>query len=155
MITDDQIRIVRALRDGLPLSAEPFGEIAEKAEVSEQELLEQLRAWKDNGTIRRFGAILRHHRAGFTVNAMAVWNVQDERIEEFGRVASSPCCVSHCYERERFPTFRFNIYTMIHGESAAEVEATAKEISDKTGVTDYQLLYTTTEFKKSNPVYFP
>lgn len=153
-MTESQTRIIRALQDGLPLSEEPFSEIARNAGVSEAELLAQLQAWKSDGTIRRFGAILHHQLAGFSVNAMGVWNVPDAQIENFGRTASEFAAVSHCYQRPRFSGFEYNLYTMIHGRSKKECEEIAQGISEKTGITDYMLLYTTAEFKKSSPVYF-
>jgi len=153
-MTETQIRIVKALQDGLPLSEDPFGEIARRAEVSQDELLAQIRAWQDDGTIRRFGAILRHHRAGYSANAMVVWNVPDDQVEEFGRIAAASKAVSHCYQRPRFAGFEYNLYTMVHGASKEDCESAARKISEQTGTADYALLYTTAEFKKSSPVYF-
>jgi DNA-binding Lrp family transcriptional regulator len=149
-----QRSIVRAFRAGLPVSEEPFRAIADEAGLSVDELLAQLEAWKTDGTIRRFGAILRHRQAGYSVNAMGAWNVPDDRAEEFGLVAAEMTSVSHCYQRPRFEGFPYNIYTMIHGRSRQECEAAAQEISRRTGIADYDLLYTTAEFKKSTPVYF-
>ncbi len=154
-MTDLQIAIVRALDDGLSVSEEPFREVADRAGVSVEDLLVQIEAWKKDGTIRRFGAILRHQRAGYSVNAMAVWNVPDDKTEDFGRVAAAISCVSHCYQRPRFEGFDYNLYTMIHGASREDCESTARRISEQTGVVGYKLLYTTAEFKKSSAVYFP
>ena len=153
-MTDTQIKIVKALQDGLPLCEEPFREMAEKIGVSQEELLSQLQAWKAEGVIRRLGAILRHHRAGYSVNAMAVWSVPNDRIESFGCKAAGFRNVSHCYQRPKFDDFNYNLYTMIHGKSREDCEAAALEISEATGIDDYRLLYTTNEFKKSSPVYF-
>ncbi len=88
------------------------------------------------------------------MNAMGAWDVPDDRTEQFGRLAASSKSVSHCYQRPRFNAFPYNLYTMIHGKSREECEAVARAISDETGITGYELLYTTTEFKKSSPVYF-
>lgn len=153
-MTEIQIRIIRALQEGLPLCEEPFAEIARRAGISQDDLLTQLQAWKDDGTIRRFGAILRHHQAGYSANAMGVWNVPDAQVESFGQTAASFKSVSHCYQRPRFGSFGYNLYTMIHGRSKEECEAAARKISEETGITEYKLLYTTAEFKKSSPVYF-
>lgn len=151
---DAQIRIVKALRNGIQIVEEPFAEVAKEAGVTEDELLAQLRSWKADGTIRRFGAILRHQRAGFDVNAMTVWNVPDDQVDTFGQMAAEFQAVSHCYERPKFDDFPYNLYTMIHGKSRGECELTAKEISAKSGITQYEMLYTTTEFKKTGPIYF-
>ena len=153
-MTDTRKRIVRVLQNGLPVTQEPFGEIAREVGISQDELLSQLRAWKSDGTIRRLGAILRHHRAGYSTNAMAVWDVPDAQIEAFGATASGFNCISHCYQRPRFDEFRYNLYTMIHGRSRDECESAARKLSERTGISDYALLYTTAEYKKSSPVYF-
>lgn len=152
-MTKTQISIINALQNGLPLTEEPFQDVAREAGVSQNQLLDQIDAWKTNGTLRRFGAILRHHRAGYSANAMGVWNVPNDRAEAFGRAAARFINVTHCYQRPRLPGYDFNLYTMIHGASADECENTALEISNQTGITDYALLYTVAEFKKSSPVY--
>ncbi|MCX8053379.1 MAG: Lrp/AsnC family transcriptional regulator [Armatimonadetes bacterium] len=154
-MTDRQIAIVRALQDGLPLSEDPFAEVADRAGVPVEELLAQIETWKNDGTIRRFGAILVHQRAGYPVNAMGVWNVPEDRIEDVGRAAAEDPSVSHCYQRPRFEGFDYNLYTMIHGSSREDCENIARRISERTGITDYRLLYTTAEYKKSGAVYFP
>ncbi len=153
-MTDTQIAIIRALQDGLPLSEEPFGQAARQVGIPLEDLLAQLRAWIDDGTIRRFGCVLRHHRAGYSANAMVVWNVPDDSVDSFGKVASSLPRVSHCYQRPRLEGFSYNLYTMIHGRAKQDCEAVAREISTRTGISDYALLYTNSEFKKSSPAYF-
>lgn len=155
MMTDTQIRIIRAIQGGIGLSQEPFGEIAERAGVSLEELLAQLRQWRADGTIRRFGAILKHHNAGYEANAMVAWDVPEETIESFAKAAGSFRSVSHCYQRPKFDGFDYNLYTMIHGKRKEDCEAAARAIAEKTGIPSYKMLYTTAEFKKSSPVYFP
>lgn len=154
MMNETQIRIIRAIQGGLSLTEEPFDEIAEKAGVSVEELLAQLREWQADGTIRRFGAILKHHNAGYDANAMVAWNVPEDGVEAFAEVATSLRSVSHCYERPRFEGFGYNLYTMIHGKCKEDCEEAARGIAEETGVRDYRMLYTTAEFKKSSPVYF-
>ncbi|MDI6828012.1 MAG: Lrp/AsnC family transcriptional regulator [Armatimonadota bacterium] len=153
-MNETQKKIVRAFENGLPVLKEPFKAMAESIGITEEELILQLRAWKADGTIRRFGALVRHHQAGFQTNAMGVWNVPDTQIENFANVAVQFHEVSHCYQRPRFQGFPFNIYTMIHGREKKDCENVAQAISMKTGVEDYLLLYTTAEFKKSSPLFF-
>jgi len=150
---ETQRRIVRAIQAGLPLTERPFDAIADEVGISVDDLLAQLAAWKADGTIRRLGAFLRHRQAGYSVNAMGAWNVPDDRVESFGRTASGMRSVSHCYQRPRFEGFPYNLYTMIHGRSREECEQTARTISQETGITEYELLYTTAEYKKSSPEY--
>jgi len=153
-MTETQKRLIRVLQHGIPLSVEPFRDIAQQVGTSEDDVLEQLRAWKSDGTIRRFGAILRHHKAGYTANAMVVWDVPDELAATFGETAAQRASVSHCYQRPRFEGFSYNLYTMIHGRSRKECEETVRAISRATAIDSYRVLYTTAEFKKSSPAYF-
>ena len=153
-MTDTQIGIIRALQGGLSLSDEPFEEIARNAGVSLEDLLNQLREWQSDGTIRRFGVILRHHRAGYDANTMVAWDVPDDQIESFSEAAVSFRNVSHCYQRPRFAGFRYNLYTMIHGKSRDDCEAVARSIEGRSGIHIYAVLNTTAEYKKSSPIYY-
>lgn len=153
-MTDAQIALIRALQDGLPLTEEPFDEIARRAGVPLDFVLNQIEEWKQDGTIRRFGAVLNHHRAGFEANAMVVWNVPEDKVDLFGSIVARVSSVSHCYERPRFEGFNYNIYTMVHARTRDECLAIIKEISELTGISDYRPLYTIAELKKTSPVYF-
>lgn len=154
MMDDAEIRMIRRLQFGLPLTPEPFADLADELSVSEETLLGFIRAWQANGVIRRFGAVLGHSAAGFRANAMGVWNVPDDRVDEFGRLASSRDSISHCYRRPVFEGFPFNVYTMIHGRSREECEEVARTLSQETGISHYELLFTTAEYKKTAPMYF-
>ena len=47
-MTDTQIMIIKALQDGLPLSEEPFREIARKIGIPQEELLAQVQTILDS-----------------------------------------------------------------------------------------------------------
>ena len=46
------------------------------------------------------------------------------------------------------------LYAIIHGKTRAEVEDTVEKFVTETNVVDYQILYSTKEFKKSSLKYF-
>jgi len=148
------IRLIKMLQEGIPVTERPFEEIARRVTLSEEDVIRRINEWKANGTIRRFGAMIRHRLAGYSANAMVVWNVPEEQIEGFGTKAIEFPAVSHCYQRPQFPGFPYNIYTMIHGKSREECEFVARSISEATGVVEYKILYTNAEYKKTSPVYF-
>lgn len=148
------IQLVKVLEEGIPLTERPFEEIARRVALSEEEVIRRINEWKANGTIRRFGAMVKHHRAGYLGNAMVVWNVPDEQVEGFAAKATEFSAVTHCYQRPRFSGFPYNIYTMIHGKSREECEFFARSISEATGILAYKILYTTIEYKKTSPMYF-
>ena len=84
------------------------------------------------GVIRKFGAILRHQRAGITRNAMVIWAVPPDRTEEAGGVFASFREITHCYERR--PPFegRYNLFTMIH-TAEGQPGRTIARISSRVG----------------------
>ncbi len=147
-------RILRALQDDLPLVEDPFAQIARKCGTDEQEVLRVVERYRSLGVIRRFGASLRHHQAGFAVNGMSVWRVPTERMEEVGNIMAAFAQVSHCYERPSFPGFDYNLFAMIHGRSREEVEGVVADIARATGIKDYEVLYTVSELNKTTMKYF-
>jgi DNA-binding Lrp family transcriptional regulator len=154
-IKDIDKDIMRCLQDSIPGSMRPYADIAEKVGLAEDEVIEKIRFFKEKGWIRRYGATLRHQKAGFTANGMGVWPVPDEsKREELGTIMAEFREVSHCYERPSFDDWPYHLFTMMHGESREEVEEIAKRISEKVGIKDYFVLFSAREFKKSSMRYF-
>lgn len=147
--------LVRQLQEDLPLTDRPYAELGERAGMSEDAVIETISRWKVDGTIRRLGVILRHHKAGITINAMGVWRVPEAHVEEIGRTMADFSEVSHCYQRPSSEEWSYNLYTMIHARTEQECEEIATMLSEATGMQDYELLYTKRELKKSSMRYFP
>lgn len=132
----------------------PYDGLAEELGLPRSALLERLQGYLDRGAMRRFGAILRHQRAGYVANGMAVWDVPDEAVEDAGAVVSARPEVTHCYERPRFPGWPYNLYAMIHGREAGQVRRLAEALAQRTGAKDSRTLFSVREFKKTSMVYF-
>ncbi len=149
-----EIALIRALNGPLPLEAHPFAHAAQAAGIPEDQVLERVRAWKEDGTIRRFGARVNHRRLGFAANGMSVWAVEESRVEDTGRIMSEQPEVSHCYVRPTSASWPYNLYAMIHGKSEDEVRDVARRIAEHTGLPNFRVLFSSKEFKKSAPRYF-
>ncbi|HVI41268.1 MAG TPA: hypothetical protein VM577_11445 [Anaerovoracaceae bacterium] len=154
MLSTIDINIIKKLQEDLPLVPEPYKMIAEDLGITESDLLNKIREFKDSKIIRRFGATLNHLKIGFHANAMVVWNVPVDRIEEVSRIMISFPQVSHCYERATPSGWPYNVFTMIHGQSKLECDKVVSEISDLIHVDKYNILYSTDELKKSSMKYF-
>ena len=150
MFTEQDKTLIRALQEDLSLVERPFEDIGARIGMREEEVIQKIRAWQADGTIRRFGAVLRHRRLGIEANAMVVWEVDPDRTEEVGRIMASFPEVTHCYERPRFPDWPFTLFTMVHGRTPEECERVAKRISERAGVGTYRLIYSTREWKKTD-----
>jgi DNA-binding Lrp family transcriptional regulator len=104
-------RIVRATQAGLPLAAEPYRTIAASLGIEQSEVLSRLEAMLADGRIRRIGAVPNHCALGYTANAMSVWDVADEAVDELGAQVGALACVTHCYRRpRRLPEWRYNLF---------------------------------------------
>jgi siroheme decarboxylase len=159
VLTDDEKALVRLLQDDLETVEAPFETVAARLrelgiDADEAWVLERTQEWVDTRVIRRFGAAIKHHKTGFSANAMGAWVVPEERVEEVGAIMASFREVSHCYERPTTPTWPNNLYTMIHGRSREECVDVAARIREATGLPEPRLLYSTREFKKTSMRYF-
>ncbi len=152
----EDIQLIRALQDEkIYLELDPFQRVADMLGQTPDDVLRRIEALKEAGVIRRFGAAMTPHNAGFTSNAMVVWEVAPERENEAAEIAAAHPRVSHCYLRDGFEGFPYSLYTMTHANSPEDLDSILQEISDQTGVTKYRVLKSVREFKKSSPVYFP
>ncbi len=148
------VEIIREVQENLPLVPEPFTPMAGRLGLDLDEFFARLDRLKAIGHFRRMAAVLYHRKAGFKANAMAVWKVPEERIDELGPVFGSFRSVSHCYQRPTYPDWPYSVFSMIHGRSVEECQEVIDAISATTGITEYATLYSSTEFKKTRLRYF-
>ena len=153
-IDDMDKKIIGLIQGDIPLELRPFALMAEKIGIEEDIFIDRIKALIDKGVIRRFGATLYHQEAGFSSNAMVAWLVPDEKIKATGRAMAEFREVTHCYQRRPQREWRYNLYTMIHGDNRDECYAIARRISESTGTGEYTLLFSDKEFKKTSMEYF-
>ena len=154
MLTELEKQIIAMIQGDIPVTERPYRELADKLGITEELFIETLRGLDERGIIRRYGATLRHQKSGFTANAMVAWKAPEERSGEVGEKMASFKEVSHCYRRNPAPTWPYNLYTMVHATSEEECRECARRISEATGVTEYSLLFSRRELKKTSMKYF-
>ncbi len=151
-------RLIAEIQGGLPLTSRPFATIGERIGLSEQEVLERISAMQEADIIKRMGVVVRHHELGYTANAMVVWDVPDERVEEIGRTLGAQECVTLCYQRpRRLPDWPYNLFCMIHGRARDTVlrSIEAASASAELGDCDRAVLFSTRAFKQRGARYAP
>jgi DNA-binding Lrp family transcriptional regulator len=84
---------------------------------------------------------------------MVAWQVDQERVEQMGTTLAGFKEVSHAYERRTAENWPYNMYTMVHGADAEQVEQTVQRMSEACGVRAYRILTTKRELKKVPPTY--
>ena len=153
--TEEERKVLGIVQANLPDGLSPYADIARQAGVSEDDVLSLLRSMKADGRIRRFGASLKHQRAGFTHNAMVAWKVAAHEVDAAGAKAAEHSLISHCYYRPSpAADWPYELYTMIHGRRPDEYKEVIAEVAAATGLTDYAVLESIKELKKISMLYF-
>lgn len=149
-------RLVMALQEGLPFFIRPFQVLAQRVGCDEIEVLERIRRWCDEGIIKRFGVVVRHHELGYKANAMLVHDVPDGEVERVGNALAQAADVTLCYRRPRvLPDWPYNLFCMIHGQARAEVEARIAALRAEIGLQacPHEILFSLTRFKQTGARY--
>ena len=155
MLTELEKRIIASIQGNIAVTQHPYFEIAEKLGIPEETLLERLKDLCGRGVIRRFGATIYHQKSGFEANAMVAWKVDEDRVDDAGEKMASFKEVSHCYRRNPTGDWPYNLYTMIHAKDEESCREIARNISIKTLINNYTLLFSRRELKKTSMNYFP
>jgi len=153
-VSEEDKAAIRALQEDVPLTPRPFDLWGRQVGLSAEELLERAEDLRRRKIMRRFSAVLYHRKAGFKANAMGVWRVPEERVEEVGQVFAQYQAVSHCYQRPTYPDWPYSLFSMVHGRTVEECEAVLDAMAEETGLTDRLSLYSTREYKKTRVRYF-
>src|SRR4051812_23926606 len=77
---------ITVVQEDLPVVERPFAAYAQMIgdDVTEDDVLAALRAFKERKLMRRFAAVMNHRSAGFKANAMGVWAVPDDKLASIG-----------------------------------------------------------------------
>lgn len=153
-LTPLEMAVIRVVQEDLPVVERPFAAQAELVGCTEDELLDTLRSFLDRKLMRRFAAVMNHRSAGFKANAMGVWAVPEDRLGEIGPQMAGFAAVSHCYRRPTYEDWPYTVFTMVHGRSARDCEATIEAIRSETGIDEHALLWSVKEYKKTRVKYF-
>ncbi len=151
-------RLLAAIQHGLPLTSRPYAEIGARLGLSEYEVMARLQWLRENGVIRRFGVVVRHHELGYSANAMVVWDVPDGQVAELGRCLAGFDFITLCYRRPRhLPQWRYNLYCMIHGKNREEVLAHLEWMVNHCGLQNltHEVLFSRRRFKQRGAIYAP
>ena len=148
--------LMAVIERGIPLTARPFHSVGRRAGLGEAAVLAQLRAWLADGTLKRFGVVVRHHELGWRANAMCVWDVPDDDADRLGLQLAACDGVNLCYRRRRAGSrWRFNLYCMLHGRDRAEVLQRLRLIRVQCGLVPFphEVLFSTHRYKQRGASY--
>jgi siroheme decarboxylase len=120
-------RLLNEFQHGLPLSPEPFADIARRLDVYQTTVLETLQRLQSEGVISRVGAVFQPNRVGAsTLVAMAVPEPDLQRVAD---IVSSFAEVNHNYEREH----SYNLWFVLVAADDARLREVLEEIEARCG----------------------
>ncbi|WBU40592.1 Lrp/AsnC family transcriptional regulator [Marinobacter alkaliphilus] len=126
--------IINRLQTGLPLTRTPYKDVAEEIGMTEQDLLDHLKALLANGTLTRFGPMFHAGEmgGGLTLAAMRIPEQDFERVtEQVNRFDE----VAHNYRREH----ELNMWFVLATETPEAIADTISQIEDLTGYPVYNM----------------
>ena len=116
-------RILHKLQHDFPLCENPYEAIAERLDISGEELWSEVRRMLDDGVIRRMGASFDSKKLGFSSTLAAV-SVETSLVERAAEVIGAFPEVTHNYLRNDI----FNIWFTMIAVDEARIERVLEEI---------------------------
>lgn len=146
-LTDDEKYVISRLQTDLDCVAQPFDFVCRKG-LAMEDILKILKKLIAKGVIRRIAVIVDHRRLGFSANALFAAKVAGKKIEQTGKKLARLSLTSHCYERETFKGWPYNLLAMIHSRSMVRLQRAVTAFTKSENIISFELLPTVTELKK-------
>lgn len=127
MLSELQKKLLNDFQRCFPLSATPYAEIAQKLNVSENDVLQALQTLSEQNFISRIGAIIPPNQIG--VSTLAAISVPENELEIIAEKVSAFPEVNHNYEREN----ALNLWFVIIANNISHLDNVIEKIEDKTG----------------------
>ena len=120
-------RLLNEFQSGLPLTPNPFADIARQLGVYETTVLESFKRLQTEGVISRIGAVFRPNRVG--ASTLAAMAVPEDKLEAVAAIVSGFDEVNHNYEREH----EFNLWFVVVAADEERLQTSLEEIEAACG----------------------
>lgn len=121
--------LVDALQEGMPVCARPFRTVAERAGLTEEEVVARIRHLLQDGSLSRFGPLFNVEAFGGSY-VLAAMQVPAAELESIVEQLNDYPEVAHNYLREH----RFNVWFVVAAPTPAQAEAVLGHIERRTGL---------------------
>ena len=144
MSRPDQLdkELLNFLQEGLPLESRPFLDIADKLDITEEEVIQRVQQLKSEKIIRRLGGIWDSRKLGFTSTLVAL-KVNPHYLEKVASQVNLYSGVTHNYQREH----SYNLWFTLAAENTQQMNRILNEIGDLEGVENLIKLPAIKQFK--------
>jgi DNA-binding Lrp family transcriptional regulator len=122
-------RLLNEFQQGMPLTPNPYADIARQLGVYETTVLETLRRLQTEGVVSRVGAVFRPNRVG--ASTLAAMSVPQAELEQVAAIVSDFVEVNHNYEREH----RYNLWFVVVAADEDRLQEVLSQIEASSGYT--------------------
>ena len=120
-------RLLNEFQQHLPLSPEPWAEIARRLGVYETTVLETLQRLQTEGVISRVGAVFQPNRVG--ASTLAAMAVAEHELEQVAAIVNGFDAVNHNYQREH----HYNLWFVVAADDEEQLQAVLADIERACG----------------------
>ena len=124
-------KILNILQKDFPLDERPYLVIARELGIAEDDVLSRVQRLRNEGVIRRIGAVFDGAKLG-RVSTLCAARVPQEKAGLFAEVVNAFKGVTHNYRRDH----EYNFWFTASAENEEALAAFIESVKDKTGVTD-------------------
>src|SRR6478609_5908340 len=135
-------RLLNRIQSDFPLVARPYAELGRELGLSEDEVVERMRALKAGRIVRQISAIFDTKSLGYKSSLVAM-RVDPDRISEAARIINEHPGVTHNYERNH----EYNLWFTIAVPPTSDLEAVVQRIHDMAVAETTRVMYTLRLFK--------
>ncbi|HPJ40671.1 MAG TPA: Lrp/AsnC family transcriptional regulator, partial [Spirochaetota bacterium] len=133
--TDIESRVLHRIQRDIPITEDPFLDIAKELTIEEPILRRTIRELKDGGIIRDISAILNIGRLGYD-SSLVAFKVADNNVTRAAEIISGHPGVSHNYLREH----DYNIWFTLAVPGGESLDETAATLQGLCGAEDMLIL---------------
>jgi len=135
-------KLLNLIQEDFPIAAEPFAEVGARLGIGEAEVLRRVARLKEEGIVRRIGAVFDLRKLGFASTLCAA-RVPEEKMDAFVATVNAHPGVTHNYRRDD----DYNVWFTLIAPKEEALEAVLEEIKRETGIGDILSLRAVRTFK--------
>ncbi|MBX4261863.1 winged helix-turn-helix transcriptional regulator [Clostridium estertheticum] len=121
--------LLNLIQSNFPIESRPFLKIANKLNISENQVIDMIKELKNDGYIKRIGGIFDSRKLGYSSTLCAI-KVPLDRITEVAEIINSYHGVTHNYIRNH----SYNMWFTVIAPSIVEVKEFLNDIKIKTDI---------------------
>lgn len=134
--------LARIVQEGFPVTERPFDELAQRMQVSADQVLQTLKGWRKRKLLREISAVMEGSRIGYE-SALVCGAVPASEMDRVASIISDHPLVTHNYERRHF----YNLWFTIAAPKTDGVERHVRALERLTGYRPFYILRRRHTFK--------